>query len=86
MRKRRPHQILSKGAGRMRLFLHILHNTFARGKSRSGTISQLTEMARAAADEGGKEIVITGVNIGDFGKIQARLFRSHQKASTKSKV
>ena len=41
---------------------------FARGKSRSGTISQLTEMAREAAGEGGKEIVITGVNIGDFGK------------------
>ncbi len=41
---------------------------FARGKSRSGTISQLTDMARAAAAEGAKEIVITGVNIGDFGK------------------
>lgn len=47
---------------------------FARGKSRSGTISQLTEMARAAADEGGKEIVITGVNIGDFGKKTGETF------------
>ncbi len=47
---------------------------FARGKSRSGTISQLTEMARAAADEGGKEIVITGVNIGDFGKNTGETF------------
>lgn len=47
---------------------------FARGKSRSGTISQLAEMARAAADEGGKEIVITGVNIGDFGKNTGETF------------
>ncbi len=40
----------------------------ARGRSRSGTIPQLVDMARRAADEGGREIVITGVNIGDFGK------------------
>jgi threonylcarbamoyladenosine tRNA methylthiotransferase MtaB len=40
----------------------------ARGRSRSGTISQLTAQAREVAAEGGKEIVITGVNIGDFGK------------------
>ena len=40
----------------------------ARGRSRSGAIAQLTAQARAAAAEGGKEIVITGVNIGDFGK------------------
>lgn len=41
---------------------------FARGRSRSGTIAEITEQARRVADEGGKEIVITGVNIGDFGK------------------
>ncbi len=40
----------------------------ARGRSRSGTIAQLTAQAREVAAEGGKEIVITGVNIGDFGK------------------
>ena len=40
----------------------------ARGRSRSGTIEQLVEQARGVAAEGGKEIVITGVNIGDFGK------------------
>ena len=40
----------------------------ARGRSRSGTIQSLLEQARQVADEGGKEIVITGVNIGDFGK------------------
>lgn len=40
---------------------------FARGRSRSGSIAELTDMARKVAQEGGKEIVITGVNIGDFG-------------------
>jgi len=40
----------------------------ARGRSRSGTIAELTAQAREVAAEGGKEIVITGVNIGDFGK------------------
>lgn len=39
----------------------------ARGRSRSGSISQIVDQARKVADEGGKEIVITGVNIGDFG-------------------
>ena len=41
---------------------------FARGRSRSGQIDSLVEQAREAASEGGKEIVLTGVNIGDFGK------------------
>lgn len=40
----------------------------ARGRSRSGTIDELVGMARNVAEQGGKEIVITGVNIGDFGK------------------
>jgi len=40
---------------------------FARGRSRSGKIQQLVDMAREAADKGGREIVITGVNIGEFG-------------------
>lgn len=40
----------------------------ARGRSRSGSIKSLVEQASQVADEGGKEIVITGVNIGDFGK------------------
>lgn len=40
----------------------------ARGRSRSGTIESLVAQAREVAAEGGKEIVITGVNIGDFGK------------------
>ena len=39
----------------------------ARGRSRSGKIGSLVEQAAEAARHGGKEIVITGVNIGDFG-------------------
>lgn len=39
----------------------------ARGRSRSGTVDQVVEQARAAAAAGAAEIVITGVNIGDFG-------------------
>ncbi|MDE6298134.1 MAG: tRNA (N(6)-L-threonylcarbamoyladenosine(37)-C(2))-methylthiotransferase MtaB [Muribaculaceae bacterium] len=40
---------------------------FARGRSRSGRTDDLVEMARKVAAEGGKEIVITGVNIGEYG-------------------
>lgn len=40
----------------------------ARGKSRNGTIASLVEQAKEIAKKGGKEIVLTGVNIGDFGR------------------
>lgn len=40
----------------------------ARGRSRSGKIEEVVNQARQAASNGVKEIVITGVNIGDFGK------------------
>lgn len=46
----------------------------ARGRSRSDTIDNLVEQACQAAKEGGKEIVITGVNIGDFGKGRSDTF------------
>ena len=46
----------------------------ARGRSRSGSIAELTAQARDVAAEGGKEIVITGVNIGDFGKNTGETF------------
>ncbi len=39
----------------------------ARGKSRSDTIEQAVINAQAIADKGVKEIVLTGVNLGDFG-------------------
>lgn len=40
----------------------------ARGRSRSGSIPELVAQARGVADKGGCEIVLTGVNVGDFGK------------------
>ncbi|OAV42952.1 tRNA (N(6)-L-threonylcarbamoyladenosine(37)-C(2))-methylthiotransferase MtaB, partial [Lewinella sp. 4G2] len=39
----------------------------ARGKSRSATVEQIVADAKAIAAKGVKEIVLTGVNIGDFG-------------------
>ena len=47
---------------------------FARGRSRNGSIASLVEQARQAASEGGKEIVLTGVNIGDFGRTTGESF------------
>lgn len=47
---------------------------FARGRSRNGSIAELVGQAREAAAMGGKEIVITGVNIGDFGKSTGESF------------
>ncbi len=40
----------------------------ARGKSRNGTINDTVLLAQKAATEGAKEIILTGVNIGDFGR------------------
>lgn len=56
---------------------------FARGKSRSGTIAQLCSMVEDATQEGAKEIVITGVNIGDFGKNTGESFFDLLKALDK---
>lgn len=40
----------------------------ARGRSRSGSIAEMLELAHRAEAEGAKEIVLTGVNTGDFGR------------------
>ena len=47
---------------------------FARGFSRNPSIESLVNQARQAAAEGGREIVLTGVNIGDFGKTTGEKF------------
>ncbi len=47
---------------------------YARGFSRNPTIASLVAQAEEAAREGGKEIVLTGVNIGDFGKTTGERF------------
>ena len=47
---------------------------YARGFSRNPTIASLVAQAEEAAREGGREIVLTGVNIGDFGKTTGEKF------------
>ena len=49
---------------------------FARGRSRNGSIASMVEQVA----EGGKEIVLTGVNIGDFGKTTGESFFDLVKA------
>ncbi|MDR1602908.1 MAG: tRNA (N(6)-L-threonylcarbamoyladenosine(37)-C(2))-methylthiotransferase MtaB [Tannerella sp.] len=47
---------------------------FARGRSRNGSIDEMVAQAAQVARDGGKEIVLTGVNIGDFGKSTGETF------------
>ncbi len=53
---------------------------YARGFSRNPSISSLVEQATKAAGEGGKEIVLTGVNIGEFGENSDKSFLDLVKA------
>lgn len=46
----------------------------ARGRSRNATIQELVAMAHDVVEKGGKEIVLTGVNIGDFGRSTGESF------------
>ncbi|MCH5175335.1 MAG: tRNA (N(6)-L-threonylcarbamoyladenosine(37)-C(2))-methylthiotransferase MtaB [Prevotellaceae bacterium] len=55
----------------------------ARGRSRNGSISSLVRQAEEVAADGGKEIVITGVNIGDFGRTTGETFLDLVKALDK---
>ena len=47
---------------------------YARGKSRNPHICELTAEAQQAVSEGAKEIVLTGVNIADFGRSTGETF------------
>jgi len=47
---------------------------YARGFSRNPTIESLVKQTEQAASEGGKEVVLTGVNIGDFGRSTGEKF------------
>ncbi len=47
---------------------------FARGRSRNGSIAALMKQAEQVVSEGGREIVLTGVNIGDFGHTTKETF------------
>ena len=53
---------------------------YARGRSRNGSIASLVAQARQAANDGAKEIVLTGVNIGDFGRSTGETFLDLVKA------
>ena len=46
----------------------------ARGRSRNGSIASMVEQAQHVVSQGGHEIVITGVNIGDFGRTTGESF------------
>jgi threonylcarbamoyladenosine tRNA methylthiotransferase MtaB len=52
----------------------------ARGRSRNATISETLAMAEEAIGDGAKEIVLTGVNIGDFGRSTGETFFDLVKA------
>ncbi len=56
---------------------------FARGRSRNDTIENTVAEAQKAVDKGFKEIILTGVNIGDFGKTTGENFRDLLKALEK---
>lgn len=53
---------------------------FARGRSRNIPIAEIVKQAREIASEGVKEIVLTGVNTGDFGKSTGESFADLLKA------
>ena len=53
---------------------------YARGKSRNPLISEVVEDARKAIQDGAKELILTGVNIGDFGRSTGESFLNLLKA------
>jgi threonylcarbamoyladenosine tRNA methylthiotransferase MtaB len=56
---------------------------FARGKSRNDNIENTAAEAKKAVDKGYKEVILTGVNIGDFGKSTGENFLDLLKALEK---
>ena len=53
---------------------------YARGKSRNDNIQNTAAEAKKAVDKGFKEVILTGVNIGDFGKSTSENFLDLLKA------
>lgn len=80
----------SSGEERTRSFLKVqdgcdYHCTYctvwiARGESRNAPVSKVVEEARSIAASGVREIVLTGVNTGDFGKTTGETFFDLLKA------
>ena len=53
---------------------------YARGKSRNPYISEIIKDAKEALEQGAKELILTGVNIGDFGRSTGETFLDLLKA------
>ena len=80
----------SSGEERTRAFLKVQDGCdnfcayctvpYARGRSRSIPICEVVKMARNIAAEGVKEVVLTGVNTGDFGRTSGENFLDLLKA------
>ncbi len=80
----------SSGEERTRAFLKVQDGCdnfcayctvpYARGRSRNIPICEVVEMARDIAAQGVKEIVLTGVNTGDFGRTSGESFLDLLKA------
>ena len=47
---------------------------FARGRSRNASVKETVEQAQKAIADGAKEIILSGVNIGDFGRTTGETF------------
>ncbi len=56
---------------------------FARGKSRSASVAHTMKTIDKALEQGAKEIILTGVNIGDFGRVSNERFIDLVKAIDK---
>ena len=80
----------SSGEERTRAFLKVQDGCdnfcayctvpYARGRSRNIPICEVVKMARHIAAEGVKEVVLTGVNTGDFGRSSGESFLDLLKA------
>lgn len=81
-----PFEAIYSSEGRTRCFFKLQDGCdnfcsfcaipYARGRSRSATIAQTVEKAKEIASLGFKEVVFTGVNIGDFGRKNGEDFYS----------
>ena len=79
-----PHTTVADRTQRTRCFLKVQDGCnyfctyctipYARGKSRNPHINELVAEAQQAVREGAKEIVLTGVNIADFGRSTGETF------------
>jgi threonylcarbamoyladenosine tRNA methylthiotransferase MtaB len=79
-----PHTTIADRSQRTRCFLKVQDGCnyfctyctipYARGKSRNPKISELVAQAQQAILDGAKEIVLTGVNIADFGRSTGETF------------